>query len=674
MQLRNKKNGFSFVELVVVIAILAVLLAVLSPMLISSVEHSRMQRDDSAMDEVVNAVHLAITDDKVFDEAYGYCISNNYMTYTDSSGVYGNRTMDEEFWAPDGSGPAVTITFNPDENGNYDIGKGIVNDMTYGNGSVAEKRTADEDLKQCYFEEMGNQLLYSAVKQSIGNTISEKSATYKNSSYTVFIRYYLADGTRKADVYGAFNGTNLSEECPAAIGSNTSSYDEEDKPISTTPTGGRQESNYTNSDLSGGGNLPSYKNPSSEDDENSLDDGYNHNAAELHPNGVIPEGATYTQNGVRYTAGQPFPSTVEDGDTYIYGDYMYIYNYHHKDYAWTWETHQSQNGWGVGTANSKINTAYGPILESINNKPITNIDHLFNKCEKFTDAPAIPIGVTSMEYAFKDCSITAPPNIPKNMTNMKGAFMFCSSITTAPIIPNGVTDLSYAFAGCGRLITAPTIPSSTKEINNIFNGCGSIITYIGSKDINGDFSNYKIPMGVTNLTCSFSGCSAITTAPTIPSSVTNMGYAFYGCSSLITAPLIPEGVTSLYRTFTDCSSLSTASAIPNSVTDMSCAFYGCTSLTTAPDMSQANNVTTMSNTFYNCTSLTTAPVIPSSVTNMYYTFYECTSLTGTIEINANPTNYTACFWHMRKPITLTGLSTILNSIKGSSSTNNIKVG
>lgn len=54
MQLRNKKSGFSFVELVVVIAILAVLLAVLSPMLISSVEHSRMQRDDSAMDEVVN--------------------------------------------------------------------------------------------------------------------------------------------------------------------------------------------------------------------------------------------------------------------------------------------------------------------------------------------------------------------------------------------------------------------------------------------------------------------------------------------------------------------------------------------------------------------------------------------------------------------------------------------
>ena len=57
MQLRNKKSGFSFVELVVVIAILAVLLAVLSPMLISSVEHSRMQRDDSAMDEVVNIAH-----------------------------------------------------------------------------------------------------------------------------------------------------------------------------------------------------------------------------------------------------------------------------------------------------------------------------------------------------------------------------------------------------------------------------------------------------------------------------------------------------------------------------------------------------------------------------------------------------------------------------------------
>ena len=116
----NKKSGFSFIELMVVIAILAVLLAVLAPSLLSYVENSRMQKDDSAMEEVVNAVQLAITDSATFDEVYSYCIPNNYVTYTDSSGKYANRTMDEEFWAPDGSGAAVTITFNP-ENGKYNI-------------------------------------------------------------------------------------------------------------------------------------------------------------------------------------------------------------------------------------------------------------------------------------------------------------------------------------------------------------------------------------------------------------------------------------------------------------------------------------------------------------------------------------------------------------------------
>ena len=50
----------------------------------------------------------------------------------------------------------------------------------------------------------------------------------------------------------------------------------------------------------------------------------------------------------------------------------------------------------------------------------------------------------------------------------------------------------------------------------------------------------------------------------------------------------------------------------------------------------------MLNTFCNCTSLTDAPEIPDSVTDMSGTFKGCTSLTGTIEINANPANYTNC--------------------------------
>lgn len=76
----EERKGFTLIELIIAIAILAVLLAVFAPLLFSHVEESRMQSDESEMSEVVNAVHLAITDSNVFDEAYKYSIPNNYIT------------------------------------------------------------------------------------------------------------------------------------------------------------------------------------------------------------------------------------------------------------------------------------------------------------------------------------------------------------------------------------------------------------------------------------------------------------------------------------------------------------------------------------------------------------------------------------------------------------------
>lgn len=142
--------------------------------------------------------------------------------------------------------------------------------------------------------------------------------------------------------------------------------------------------------------------------------------------------------------------------------------------------------------------------------------------------------------------------------------------------------------------------------------------------------------------------------------MTNMLWAFVDCESLATAPAIPNSVTNMFYTFNGCTSLTTAPVIPNSVTDMYSTFSGCTSLTTAPEI--PDSVTNMSSTFYSCTSLTTAPVIPNGVTYMSRTFYNCTSLTGTIEINANPTEYKFCFSNTSKPIVLTGSSTMLSQI------------
>jgi len=59
-------KGFSLVELIIVIAIMAVLMAVLAPQLIKYVEKSRIQADDSAASEILNAVRIALTDEDIY--------------------------------------------------------------------------------------------------------------------------------------------------------------------------------------------------------------------------------------------------------------------------------------------------------------------------------------------------------------------------------------------------------------------------------------------------------------------------------------------------------------------------------------------------------------------------------------------------------------------------------
>ena len=81
----NENKGFSLVELIVVIAIMAVLTSVLAPSLLGYVEKSRMQKDDSAMGEVANAIKLALADQNVYDECLAYNVTNNYSCYKDAN-------------------------------------------------------------------------------------------------------------------------------------------------------------------------------------------------------------------------------------------------------------------------------------------------------------------------------------------------------------------------------------------------------------------------------------------------------------------------------------------------------------------------------------------------------------------------------------------------------------
>jgi type IV pilus assembly protein PilA len=86
MKKMNNK-GFSLVELIIVIAIMAILIAVLAPQYLRYVEKTRLQSDNSMIGEVGNAVKVACSNDEINQEV--------------SSG---------ESWTPNTTASAATFT------------------------------------------------------------------------------------------------------------------------------------------------------------------------------------------------------------------------------------------------------------------------------------------------------------------------------------------------------------------------------------------------------------------------------------------------------------------------------------------------------------------------------------------------------------------------------------
>ena len=359
----------------------------------------------------------------------------------------------------------------------------------------------------------------------------------------------------------------------------------------------------------------------------------------------------------------------------------------------------STYGWAVSInedVTDKTKTCYGPILESIEGYPITNLDETFRECVNLTESPVIPATVTSMRGTFSGCTnLQTAPVLPNGVVDMGYTFDGCVSLVKAPKLPDNVVDLNWTFENCSSLIEAPIIPDTVEKMNYTFDET-SIKTYAGSTDPDGDFSNYVIPSKVTTMEQTFLHCTYITHAPDISAaiSLTNMTNTFSGCTSLIEAPILPDNVENMGQTFNGCTNLKTYAGstaadgdftdyvIPNSVRDMTYTFGDCKALIKAPQIpfgveilsstfcGCANliqvyeipeSVTDLGYAFMWCYKLQAAPAVPSNVQDMEQTFCSCTSLTGSIEINANPSIYSKCFsgTDMSK-ITLTGDSTMLD--------------
>jgi type IV pilus assembly protein PilA len=249
----NSNKGFSLVELIVVIAIMAVLTSVLAPSLLAYVERSRAQKDDSAMSEVVNAVVLGLSDQDIYDEVLKatttvpscyidgehdgsaglVMLKGNEASGVPETGSYfmfdaSARVKDEQAWGFGGVIRGVTLTFMPTEN-IMTIGEGIINDLIAADAkeSVAEEAAnnpaaAVYDGKYMVADNIdaGSDLatampsLYYRLRATVGEAIELTSQTYRNSNYTVFIRMGSQGGTEASsqdavNAHGQWCGTNL---------------------------------------------------------------------------------------------------------------------------------------------------------------------------------------------------------------------------------------------------------------------------------------------------------------------------------------------------------------------------------------------------------------------------------------------------------------------------------
>ena len=86
-------NGFSLVELIIVVAIMAVLVGVLAPQYLQYVEKSRYQTDITMIDEIKGAIEIAIATD---EDIYQAASNKTYVTFASNVATIGDTDMNTE--------------------------------------------------------------------------------------------------------------------------------------------------------------------------------------------------------------------------------------------------------------------------------------------------------------------------------------------------------------------------------------------------------------------------------------------------------------------------------------------------------------------------------------------------------------------------------------------------